>query len=568
MSGVDVVPTFSLGLDFGTGSVRALLVDTATGEEVGVGVAPYARGSGGVIGDPRQPDLARQHPADHLAALQLAVAAARQEAQQHPGFRTERIVGIGVDTTGSTPLPVDDRLVPLAMHDDLGDEPDALAWLWKDHTAHDEAAAITAAAARQRLPYLRKCGGTYSAEWYWAKILRCERSNPRVAGRVAAWLELCDFVPAWLAGLSSPLAVQRSICAAAHKAMYHPDWQGLPSAAFLASLSPGLARHRATFAMPARAGDHRAGTLAPERASRLGLPPGIPIAVGALDAHCGAVGSGIAPGTLVKILGTSTCDCLVAPLEQPLPDVAGVSGIAPESILPGMHGIEAGQSAVGDIFQWFVQHLAPGSDRGDRAHADLAAAAQRLRPGASGLLALDWHNGNRCVLADPRLSGLVLGLSLATTPAELYRALIEATAFGARVILDRLAEHGVRVERIVSCGGLAGKSPLLMQIYADVLGVPLLSARSAEACALGAAVFGAVVGGAHRDVTAAQRAMTGVKPQVYAPEAAAHVVYTQLYALYRELHDAFGSPGARDLSHVMKRLLELRDRALAARGPS
>lgn len=551
--------TFALGLDFGTSSARALLVSTATGEEVAAASFAYPTGEGGVLGDPRDPDVARQHPGDHLEGARRTVRAVVERARAERGVEAARIVGIGVDTTGSTPLPVDGRLRPLALLPEFRGRAAAEAWLWKDHSAHAEAAEITALARTSRPAFLGKCGGTYSSEWFWSKILRCHRTDPQVAAAAATWLELCDFLPAWLCGRSDPAEVPRSICAAAHKAMYHPVWGGLPDAAFLSQLDPGLVRVRESFATPALPSDRRAGSLCAGVAAELGLPAGIPVAVGALDAHLGAVGSGVGPGTLVKILGTSTCDCMVAPLEQALPDVPGLCGIAPESILPGMHGLEAGQSAVGDIFQWFVQRLAPGA----AAHAELAAGAARLRPGASGLLALDWHNGNRSVLVDPRLSGLVLGLSLQTSAAEVYRALIESTAFGARVILDRLAEHGVAVDRVVTCGGVAEKSPLLMQIYADVCEVPLQSARSAEACALGAAVFGAVVGGAHRSVQAAQQAMTGIKDRTYAPDAGAVAVYRRLYALYRRLHDAFGTAGPRDLSHVMKELLAVRDEARA-----
>ncbi|MBM4061744.1 MAG: ribulokinase, partial [Planctomycetes bacterium] len=436
--------SFALGLDFGTGSVRTLLVDTRTGEEVAAASFAYPHGDHGVITDPRDPEVARQHPADHAAGAIATIREVLARGAAHPDFHRDRIVGIGVDTTGSTPLPVDGRVRPLALTDGFEADRAALAWLWKDHSAHAEAAEITAAAQRAGLPYLSTCGGTYSSEWFWSKILHCQRHHPRVAEAAAGWLELSDYVPAWLCGIQDLAAVPRGICAAGHKAMYHPKWGGLPAADFLGQLHPGLLRVRETWRAPARPSDRPAGGLCAAVAAEVGLRPGIPVAIGALDAHLGAVGSGCGPGTLVKILGTSTCDCMVAPLALPLPEIPGLCGIAPESILPGMHGLEAGQSAVGDIFQWFVQRVAPaGFGHRDSAHALLAVAAANLEPGASGLLALDWHNGNRCVLVDPRLTGLVLGLNLATTPPELYRAWIEATAFGARVILDRLAEYGV-----------------------------------------------------------------------------------------------------------------------------
>ena len=552
-------PTFSLGLDFGTGSVRALVVANRDGTEVATAAFEYPRGDGGVIGDPRDPNLARQHPADYLAGLVAVVPAAIRNAAGYPGFRIDRIVGIGVDTTGSTPIPVDRSGTPLGLDPRFAADPAALAWLWKDHTAHPEAAEITERAAAG-YPYLAKCGGIYSSEWYWSKILRCERTSPAVARAAAGWVELCDYIPAWLTGVTELAVMKRSICAAGHKAMYHADWGGLPSAGFLEGLSPGLSRYREGFMMPALSADRLAGRLDPEVGKRLGLPPGIAVAVGAFDAHLGAVGAGAAAGTLVKIIGTSTCDCTVAPMDGRLADIPGVCGIVPESILPGMYGIEAGQSAVGDIFEWFARRIAPaGYGSGADAHAALSTAAAALRPGESGLVALDWHNGNRTVLVDPLLTGLIVGETLQTTPPEIYRALIEATAFGALTIIDRLEQYGVRVERVVNCGGIGEKNPLVMQIYADVMGRPMEVSRSAQTCALGAAIVGAVAGGGHPSVAAAQQAMTGVKPAGIRPSPERHAVYRRLYAVYSRLHDAFGCPGTGESLHgVMKDLIAIR----------
>ncbi len=555
---------YALGLDYGTSSVRALIVDVATGEEIAGGVANYPSGDEGVLGDPRDPNVARQNPADYIACFQQAVAAALRAAPEgRPDFAPAQVIGIGVDATGSTPIPVDASNTPLALLDEFRNEPAAQAWLWKDHTAHAEAAEISDQARRSGLPYLTKCGGAYSSEWFWSKILHCQRTAPRVAAAADAWIEQSDWIPAWLTGCPDPREAARNICAAGHKAMYHPAWGGLPSADFLEALAPGLARFRATYRAPARTAGTSVGGLTATIAARVGLPAGIPVSVGVIDAHCGAIGAGAAPGTLVKILGTSTCDCMVAPLSQNLPDIPGVCGIVPESIVPGMYGIEAGQSAVGDIFHWFVRRIAPGGYSGDL-HAALTAAAARLRPGESGLLALDWHNGNRTVLVDPRLTGMIVGETLATAPHEIYRALIEATALGARKIIERIEQYGVRIERVVNCGGIADKSPLLLQIYADVCGRPMHLARSANACALGAAVLGAVAGGAYESVSAAQRAMTGVRDEVYRPAGPAVAVYDRLYALYTILHDAFGGQTqSADLGRVMKDLIHIRD---AARG--
>lgn len=289
------------------------------------------------------------------------------------------------------------------------------------------------------------------------------------------------------------------------------------------------------------------------------------MAVGAFDAHLGAVGSGIAPGVLVKIIGTSTCDILIAPLEKTLPDIPGLCGIVPESVLPEAYGLEAGQSAVGDIFNWFVNVVEPGGAK-KGSHKALTAGAAALKPGQSGLLALDWHNGNRTILVDQRLTGLVLGLTLHSRPAEIYRALVESTAYGARMIIERFEEYGVKVERVVNCGGIAAKNPLVMQIYADVLGRPMQVSRSDQTCALGSAMAGAVVAGGaaggHDNFAAAAHAMTGVKATEFKPIAANQAVYEKLFQLYRSLHDSFGIRHHQaDLSGVMKELLEIRDQS-------
>jgi L-ribulokinase len=289
------------------------------------------------------------------------------------------------------------------------------------------------------------------------------------------------------------------------------------------------------------------------------LRAGIPVAVGAFDAHLGAVGSGVAPGTLVKIIGTSTCDISIASNRKKLADVPGLCGIVDGSVLPGYFGLEAGQSAVGDIFNWFVNYIQPRGKAGT--HEALTAGAAKLKAGESGLLALDWSNGNRTILVDQRLTGLLVGQTLYTTPAEIYRALIEATAYGALTIINRFEEYGVRIEQVVNCGGIAEKNPVVMQIYADVTGRPMKVSRSAQTCALGAAIAGAVVAGAHKNYAAAQKAMTGLKPRIYKPNPQAHEVYRELYALYRTLHDAFGTKGwSGNLYDVMKRLIDIRTR--------
>ena len=558
----DSLPQFAIGVDYGTNSVRALVVDVSDGAEVASSVYNYPSGEAGILLDPRDPNLARQNPADYIEGFYRSVSGAVKAAAKHRGFKPDRVAGIGVDTTGSTPLPVDRQGMPLAMDPAFRDDLAAAAWLWKDHTGHAEAAEITQLAAKSSDGYLAKCGGVYSSEWYWSKILHCRRTAPKVFAAAYSWVECADFVPGFITGNLNPDTMARGICAAGHKAMYHDAWGGLPSAKFLAQLDAQLPRVREHYAAPAVPANRKAGELTAEVAKRVGLPAGLPVAVGAFDAHLGAVGAGIKPGTLVKIIGTSTCDMMVAPLDQKLPDIPGLCGIVPGSIIPGMYGLEAGQSAVGDIFNWFVKQLAPAAytAKGD-AHANLTRDAERLRPGESGLLALDWNNGNRTILVDPLLTGLLLGQTLHTTAAETYRALVEATAFGALTIINRFEEYGVAVREVVNCGGIAEKNPFVMQIYADVCNRPMKVSRSAQTCALGAAIFGAVVGGAYRSVEQAQRKMTGVKETVYRPAKAAARIYAELYPLYRALHDGLGTTRTGvALNHVMKDLSPNRDR--------
>jgi len=551
---------YAIGLDYGTNSVRALVVDARTGEEVGTGVFEYPSGQKGILLSAREPELARQNPGDHLLGLQESVRTALAEAARRPGFRASEVIGIGVDTTGSTALPVDERGEPLAFQPRFAENLDAQVWLWKDHTGHEEAARITRVAEEMRPQYLAKCGGRYSSEWFWSKILHCLHVDPEVFDAAYTWVEHADWIPAVLSGTDHPDRLRRSICAAGHKAMFNTAWGGYPDEEFLSALDARLVRIRRTLPDRAYNISEPAGDLTAEWAERLGVPAGIPVAVGAFDAHLGAVGSGIQPGTLVKIIGTSTCDLMIAPMGEPLADIPGLCGIVPESVLPGHYGLEAGQSAVGDVFNWFVEEVRPGG----MGHAELTAAAERLRPGESGLLALDWQNGNRTVLVDQRLTGLILGLTLHTTPAEIYRALVEATAFGARVIMERYEEYGVPVEQIVNCGGISAKNALVMQIYADVMGRPVRISRSALTCALGAAISAAVVAGAEAggfdDFDAATAAMTGVQERVFEPIPAHRATYDRLFALYRRLHDAFGVPGTcDDSSDVMKTLLQIRD---------
>jgi L-ribulokinase len=552
---------YAIGLDYGTNSVRTLVVNIANGREVASAVWNYSHGTQGVILS-HDPNLARQHPADYVTGAEVTIKKALALAKRAVrGFSPEQVIGIGVDTTGSTPLPVDRHGHPLAFDRRFAKHPAAMAWLWKDHTGVAEAGEITELARKLRPQYLAKCGGTYSSEWFFSKILHCLRTSPEVFDAAYLWVECADWIPAMLTGTEPPDLLTVGVCAAGHKGMFNDAWGGYPDAEFLSQLDPKLGELRSRLPSKAHAIDRAVGGLTLEWAARTGLPEGLPVAVGAMDAHLGAVGSGIAPGALVKIIGTSTCDMMVVPLGDKLADVPGLCGIVPGSILPGYYGLEAGQSAVGDIFNWFVNYIQPlGKKAGS--HEALSAAAAKLAAGESGLLALDWNNGNRTVLVDQRLTGLLLGQTLYTTPAEIYRALIEATAFGALTIINRFEEYGVKVEQIVNCGGIAEKNPLVMQIYADVTGRPIKISRSGQTCALGAAIAGAVVAGSYANYADAQKAMTGLKSRVFQPKPAAHAVYKELYSLYRKLHDAFGTQQANgNLYDVMKQLIAIRNRA-------
>ncbi|HEY7088159.1 MAG TPA: ribulokinase [Tepidisphaeraceae bacterium] len=552
---------FTIGIDYGTNSVRAIVVDTSNGREVGSCVVDYPSGKQGILLDPKDHNLARQHPADYLFGLERSVRGALEQAAKTSGFSAKQVIGIGVDSTGSSPIPVDKNNVPLASQDKWKNNLSAQCWLWKDHTGHREAARITELAAQHRPQYIAKCGNTYSSEWFWSKIWRCLKASPEVFDAAYSWVELSDWLPSVLAGVKDPLKVKRGICAAGHKALYHDDWKGLPDKQFLAMLDPKLADLRDRLYEKAYDATATAGSLSAEWASKLGLPEGIPIAIGEFDVHYGAIGCGVDEGVLVKVIGTSTCDCCVVRMDKTVKDIPGICGIVPGAILPGYYGIEAGQSAVGDIFKWWVEVVCEGDAK---LHEKLSQEAARQRPGQAGLLALDWNNGNRTILVNPMLTGLIVGQTLYTTRADIYRALIEATAFGARAIVERIAEYGVPMKRVVCSGGIAEKNPLLMQIYADVTGCTMQVAGSGQACALGSAISAAVLAGpskgGHKDFASAQKAMTSVKNVTYKPIAENRKVYEQLYALYRKLHDAFGGVNKNaDVSGVMEELIRIRE---------
>lgn len=540
---------YILGLDFGTDSVRAVVVNAQSGKEEANQVAYFKRWMKGQYCDPAKNQF-RQHPQDYIDSMEEAVKGALAQLSADSG---KEVAGIGIDTTGSTPCAVDKGGTPLSLKPAFQDNPNAMFVLWKDHTSVKEAEQINdLARSWGGVDYTKYEGGIYSSEWFWAKILHVLREDPRVAAEAYSWVEHADWMPALLTGNTDPLALKRSRCAAGHKAMWHPDWDGLPSEEFLVKLDPLLKGLRDRLYRDTYTSDTKAGELSDEWAGRLGIPAGIAVAVAAFDAHIGAVGGGIGEATLAKIMGTSTCDMIVAP-EGEVKQVAGICGQVDGSIVPGMIGLEAGQSAFGDVYAWLVNLLywplqyAESSpqdpeeqeklrqDIKDKLLQNLTEEAARIPPGQSGLLALDWLNGRRTPDADQSLKGAIIGLSLGTDAPRIFRALVEATAYGSRAIVERFRDEGVAIKEVVALGGISQKSPFVMQVTADVLNMPIKVATSEQTCAIGAAMFAAVAAGIYDSVVAAQDKMGSGFSRTYTPNDANAKVYDGLYKKYLKL---------------------------------
>jgi L-ribulokinase len=544
---------YVIGLDYGTDSVRALLVNASDGSVAGSGVHYYERWKKDLYCDPSR-NMFRQHPLDYVEGLEKSVAEALSGV---PGAVRQNIAGISVDTTGSTPVAVDEYGVPLSLKQGFADNPNAMFILWKDHTAVREAAEINELARSWGgTDFTMYEGGIYSSEWFWAKLLHVLRQDSRVREAAWSWLEHCDWIPALLTGAGNVMEVKRSRCAAGHKAMWHPQWGGLPPEEFLVRLDPLLGGLRERLYTDTWTSDVAAGGLTPEWAGRLGLPPGVRVGVGAFDAHLGAVGGEIKPYYLSKVMGTSTCDMVIAPAEE-FGDrlVGGICGQVDGSIIPGMVGLEAGQSAFGDVYAWFRELLLWPLDNmlkrsvvlKDRQLQDLrdeiagnlidelSAAAASIDPSLSGVLAVDWLNGRRTPDANQMLKGAVTGLSLGTDAPSLFRALVEATAYGARAIIDRFVSEGVRIDGVIALGGVARKSDFVMQIVTDVLDMPVAVVKSEQTCALGSAMAASVVAGLHGDFLDAQKAMGGGIEKEYLPRKDFVPVYRELYQKYLEL---------------------------------
>ncbi len=542
---------YTIGVDFGTDSVRALVVDTATGEEMGTHVFYYPRWKQGRYCDPAA-NRFRQHPLDYLEGLEVSV---REALKECPHGVAEQVVGISVDTTGSTPVAVTREGVPLSLTEGFEENPDAMFILWKDHTAVREAEEINRLARNWGgEDYTKFEGGVYSSEWFWAKILHVLRSDEKVREKAWSWVEHCDWIPAVLVGDTDPAKLKRSRCAAGHKAMWHDSFNGLPPEEFLIKLDPLLSGIKERLFRETYTCDIRVGSLSGEWASRLGLPRSVSVGAGAFDAHLGALGAEIEPYYMSKVMGTSTCDMLIAPAEE-VGDklVGGICGQVDGSIVPGMVGLEAGQSAFGDIYAWFskvlmwpLEHVTAKLEgvepsvreaiirqTEEQVIAALSDAAAEIDPEDSSILALDWMNGRRTPDANQHLKGAIMGLTLGSDAPRIFRALVEATAFGAKMIVDRFVEEGVRIDGVIALGGVAKKSPLVMQIVADVLNKPIKVARSEQAVALGSAMAASVVAGIHGSIAEAQTAMGGGFEKEYRPDPGSADIYRVLYERYK-----------------------------------
>jgi L-ribulokinase len=544
---------FVIGIDYGTDSVRTVVVDTHNGEIVGTAVFEYPRWKKGLYCDPAV-NMFRQHPLDYIEGLEESVKGALRGLDHDT---INNIAGITVDTTGSTPVAVDKGGIPLSMKQGFEDDPDAMFVLWKDHTAVKEASEINdLARSWGGIDFTKFEGGIYSSEWFWAKILHVMRNSEKVRKDAYSWVEHCDWIPAILTGNTDPLKLKRSRCAAGHKAMWHDDFSGLPDEKFLKMLDPALVGIRDRLFRETYTCDTVAGTLTAEWAARLGLPAGVKVGAGAFDAHLGAVGGEISPYQLVKVMGTSTCDMLVAPLEEAGDKlVAGICGQVEGSIVPGMLGLEAGQSAFGDIYAWFSKLLLwPVSEiiakmewldekvkariaeeTADKIIAELSRQAETIAGNETALVALDWLNGRRTPDADQSLKGAIAGLSLGSDAPRIFKALVEATAFGSRMINERFISEGVRIDGVIAIGGVAKKNPFVMQIVADVLNMPIKVVSSDQTCALGSAMAASVVAGVHKDIAEAQKAMGGGFEIEYKPDPVKAKKYDALYVKYKKL---------------------------------
>jgi L-ribulokinase len=547
---------YAIGIDFGTESGRAVIVDIDNGEELAVHVTPYPHG---VIderlpgsGKQLEPDWALQYPDDYMEVLRKSVP----EVLRTSGIDPVQVIGIGIDFTACTMLPVNADGVPLCYQDVYRDEPHAYVKLWKHHAAQDEANKINEMAEATGASWLNRYGGKTSSEWMVAKAWQVLNEAPEIYEATNQFMEAVDWVVFQMT--ANPV---RNSCSAGYKAFWHKT-DGYPPSSFFKALDPRL-EHFVEAKLPGSVVSlgAKAGELTAEAASLMGLRAGTAVAVGIIDAHAGVPGTGaVRSGQMVMAMGTSLCHLVLSDKEI---YAEGISGVVEDGIIPGLYGYEAGQPAVGDIFGWFVEQSVPAyviqeAERaGITVHAWLEAGAAELKPGQNGLLALDWWNGNRSVLVDADLSGMIIGLTLQTKPEEIYRSLLEATAFGTRKIIDTFEKAGVEINELFACGGLPQRNRLLMQIYADVTGREIKIASSSQTPALGAAMFGALAAGpshgGYTNIAEAAMKMAHLREETYLPIPEHSVVYEELYREYNRLHDLFGRGGS-DAMKELKRI--------------
>ncbi|MHB1254330.1 MAG: ribulokinase [Candidatus Humimicrobiaceae bacterium] len=543
---------YAIGLDFGTDSVRAVVVNAANGAEEASSVSNYKRWSQQKYCNPSKNQF-RHHPLDYLESMQEVI---KGVLELMPPKTSKNIIAIGVDTTGSTPAPIDKNGNVLALNKEFANNPDAMFILWKDHSAVNEAELINKAAKsnKDNIDYTKYEGGVYSSEWFFSKILHTIKNDDDVRDAAFSWIELCDWIPSILTDNTNPQNIKRSRCAAGHKAMWHKDWNGLPPNDFLKFIDPLLDGMRERLFDKTYTSDISAGCLSKEWAQKLGLSQTVAVTVGAFDVHMGAVGANIKENVFVKVLGTSCCDVAVSKKEKNEKLIAGICGQVDGSIIPGMIGYEAGQSSFGDVYAWFrsilswpLKNILVDTDivskeiaerlikeTEDKILREIENRAQKISPSQSSIISLDWLNGRRTPYADQKLKGAVIGLSLGSDAIKMYKSLVEATTFGSKAIIDRFIEDGLEIKEVVAIGGIAQKSSLVMQVLSDVLDMPVKVVKSSQAVALGAAIFGAVAAGYYKNISEAQENMASKVLTVYSPIPENVKVYKKLYEKYKK----------------------------------
>lgn len=543
---------YVIGLDYGTDSCRAVIIEIETGREIASSVKYYKRWKEGKFCIPLKNQY-RQHPLDYIEVLEQSV---KEALSKSPEGTAEKVVGMSFDTTGSTPVLIDKEGLPLSLRSEFAENPNAMFILWKDHTSIKEAARINEIAKRWEIDYTAYEGGIYSSEWVWAKVAHVLKADPSIRDAAYSWAEHCDWMPALITGKTQPEKMVRSRCSAGHKAMWLEEWGGLPSEEFLVEIEPLLKGFRDRLYKDTYTSDVKVGNLTKEWADRLGLSTNVAVGVGAFDCHMGAVGAEIEPKTFVRVIGTSTCDIMIASYED-MKDklIPGICGQVDGSVVPGMMGLEAGQSGFGDIYAWFksvlawpIENILKESLLIDNATKEklieetidkiipaLSKAAADIPVSESSVLAIDWMNGRRTPDANQLVKGTITGLNLGSTAPLIFKALVEATAFGSKAIVDRFLENGIEINSVIGIGGISLKSPLVMQTLADVLAMPIKVAKSEQACAFGAAMFASVAAGAHPDIKAAQKAMGQGFAHEYKPDMKKHEEYMKLYAKYQKL---------------------------------